>query len=186
MKVPIPRWSDMKRSRKARVTMLIIFSAWLIIVVLSPFSLPSGSVTDLSGKVGEIDNGEALEGMNPVARIIYAIGDINCHQLTERSLFINGNQMSFCSRDLGIFIGLVAGVSLALLLDIRISILVFLLTLIPMGVDGLLQILTDYQSTNSLRLVTGIVAGAGVSLLLSRFAMQVLDSYDRGSEVTAS
>lgn len=166
--------------------MLVIFSVWLIIVILIPFSLPSGSVTDLSGKVGEIDNGGALEGMNPVARVIYTIGDVNCHQLSERSLFINGNQMPFCSRDLGIFIGLVIGVILALLLDLRISILVFILTLIPMGVDGLLQVLTDYQSANGLRLVTGIIAGAGVSLLLSRFAMQVLDPYDKGSELTTS
>jgi uncharacterized membrane protein len=184
--MPTPSWSELSRSRKAEVTILIIFTIWLLLVFIAPLSLPKGSVQDLSGKVGEIDSGEQLDSMNPLAWAIYTIGDMNCHQLPERSLFLNDNQMPFCSRDLGIFIGLVTGMLLAILLNIRISLLLFLLTLVPMGIDGSLQLLTDYESSNVIRLITGLIAGAGVSLIISRLARQVLDVYDENSESNRS
>jgi uncharacterized membrane protein len=180
--MPIPSWSELRRSSKAEVTMLIIFTIWLLLILIAPLSLPRGSVQDLSGKVGGIDSGEQLDSMNPLARVMYTIGDMYCHQIPERSLFLNDNQMPFCSRDLGIFIGLVAGMLLAILLNIRIPILLFLLTLIPMGIDGSLQLLTDYESSNMLRLITGFIAGAGVSFIMSRLARQVLDRYDENPE----
>ena len=37
--------------------------------------------------------------------IAYAFGDLNCHNLGERSWTINGNQMPVCVRDLGILLG---------------------------------------------------------------------------------
>jgi uncharacterized membrane protein len=180
--MPIPSWSELRRSRKAEVTMLIIFTIWLLLILVAPLSLPRGSVQDLSGEVGGIDSGEQIDSMNPLAWVIYTIGDMYCHQIPERSLFLNDNQMPFCSRDLGIFVGLVAGMLLAILLNIRISILLFLLTLVPMGIDGSLQLLTDYESSNMLRLMTGLIAGVGVSLIMSRLARQVLDVYDENSE----
>jgi uncharacterized membrane protein len=147
----------------------------LLVVVAAPFSLPYGSVEDLSGRVGEIDNDEQLEEMNLFARVVYTIGDINCHQLEGRSYHLNGNQMPFCTRDLGIFIGLVMGLGLALLLRLRISFLVLILLLAPMGLDGGLQLLTPYESSNVIRMITGIIGGAGLGLILSRLARQALD-----------
>ena len=180
--MPIPSWSELRRSRKAEVTMLLVFTIWLLLVLVAPLSLPRGSVQDLYGSVGNLDSGDQLDSMNPLARVVYTIGDMYCHQIPDRSLVLNDNQMPFCSRDLGIFIGLVAGMLLAVLMNIRISVLVFLLTLIPMGIDGSLQLLTDYESSNLLRLITGLIAGVGVSLLMSRLARQVLDPYDENPE----
>ena len=37
--------------------------------------------------------------------------------------------------------------------------LMVLLALVPIGLDGTIQLLTDYESTNSRRLVTGLIAG---------------------------
>ncbi|HUV24467.1 MAG TPA: DUF2085 domain-containing protein [Methanomassiliicoccales archaeon] len=180
--MPIPSWSELRRSRKAEVTMLIVFAIWLLLVVIAPLSLPRDSVQDLSGTVGEIENGEQFDSMNPLAWVVYTIGDMYCHQISDRSLYLNENQMPLCSRDLGIFIGLVAGMLLAILLNIRISILLFILILVPMGIDGSLQLLTGYESSNLIRLITGLMAGTGVALIMSRLARQVLDVYDENPE----
>jgi uncharacterized membrane protein len=166
--MPIPSWSELRRSRKAEVTMLIVFAIWLLLIVIAPLSLESG---------------EQFDSMNPLAWVVYTIGDMYCHQISDRSLYLNENQMPFCSRDLGIFIGLVAGMSFAILLNIRISILLFIFTLVPIGIDGSLQLLTGYESSNLIRLITGLMAGAGVGLIMSRLARQVLDVYDETPEI---
>ena len=38
------------------------------------------------------------------------------------------------------------------------------LAIIPIGLDGGIQLLTDYESNNILRLLTGAIFGAGVCL----------------------
>ncbi len=145
-------------------------------VLLAPFTLPGSSVEDLSGKVGEVDNGDQLERMNPMARIVYTLGDVNCHQISDRSFYLNGNQMPFCSRDLGIFMGLVAGIALGMIFNIRLSMPILLLLLVPMAVDGVLQIMTDYSSSNTLRIITGMMGGASIGIILLRFAHRLLDT----------
>jgi len=47
--------------------------------------------------------------------------------------------------------------------------------LIPMIVDGGLQAISSYQSNNTLRLVTGIIAGVVAALLLCEFAARYLE-----------
>ena len=178
MRLPVHGWSKLRRSRKAEITMMLAFTIWLLLVLIAPFTLPPNSVGNLSGRVGEIDNEDQLVSMNPLARVVYTLGDINCHQIAERSLYLNDNQMPFCSRDLGIFIGLLVGLAMAIFLDIRISILIVLALLVPMAVDGILQVVADYESTNALRLLTGILGGIAIGLLLSRIAHKVLDTHD--------
>jgi len=128
--------------------------------------VPSGSVTDLSGRVLVLDNMDAYRDMNPLSKTIYILGDYNCHQIKERSLFINDNQMPFCSRDVGIFIGLLAGAVIALFVLIRIKITMLLIGFIPFAVDGAVQLITDYESTNVLRIVTGALVGSMFALFL--------------------
>ncbi|MFP4197079.1 MAG: DUF2085 domain-containing protein [Methanomassiliicoccales archaeon] len=164
------RWYSLTWVKKVQWTLLIIFSTWLAVVLLSPFTLPSGSVQDLSGSVGSIDNQETLQRMNPLARAVYTAGDTYCHQISDRSYFLNGNQMPFCARDLGIFVGLVAGISLGLVFQVRIGVLAFLLGMAPMVIDGGLQLFLDYQSTNPLRTSTGLMAGTVISLAFGQFA----------------
>ena len=84
-----------------------LFGAWLIFVLAAPFLVAPGTLTNLSGSVFIIDNSQKLAGTNPVAQLVYTIGDFNCHQLVDRSFFLNGNEMPFCARDTGMFVGLV-------------------------------------------------------------------------------
>ncbi|HIH02187.1 TPA: DUF2085 domain-containing protein [Thermoplasmata archaeon] len=94
---------------------------------------------------------------------------MECHQLAERSYFLNGNQMPFCARDLGLFVGLMIGFGIATFLSVQINPVLLLFGLAPMGIDGGVQLVTEYESTNPLRLATGIVAGAALALLLAVF-----------------
>ncbi len=172
-------WKELSLRRRAEATILIAFGVWLALVFIVPFTLPTGSVTDLSGSVGKIDNWPTIEKMNPLAAAVYLIGDSQCHQLVERSFFLNGNQMAFCTRDLGIFIGLVAGMALAFSGRLRIGFKLSLLLLVPMALDGGAQLISSYESSNAIRLATGIIAGIGVAYLLDWFAARVLEPKGR-------
>jgi uncharacterized membrane protein len=166
---------------RAKRAALVFFTAWLVLVVIAPFSLPSSSVTDLSGRASSVDNLEKTSGMNPLARVIYLLGDINCHQLAERSFFLNGNQMPFCARDLGIFIGLAAGMLTVLLFSPRFSWLILAALVVPILVDGGVQMTGWYESNNLLRLATGLLGGIGASYFLGHFAERVQEAGMRPS-----
>ena len=135
------------------------FMGMAVSSVVQPLSYESGTTGDLSGIVGKYDNKEVIEEMNIIARGIYYIGDLNCHQLSHRSYSYNDNQMSFCARDTGIFLGLVVGFMYASRKRTVLTLPLVIAALIPIGLDGTIQLLTDYESTNPKRLITGLIAG---------------------------
>ena len=163
--------------RITSTVILTIFAAttlWAALVVTAPLMVPEGTLTDLTGTVGTHDNDDQFSSLNPLARAIYWIGDGECHQISNRSLFLNDNQMPFCARDLGLFLGLAAGFGLASFVLIRIHPVLVLVGLVPMAVDGGIQLVTEYESNNPLRLITGFVAGVALSLMFAHmiFAIQ--------------
>ena len=129
----------------------------------------------------------AWNELDPYSAFIYGFGDLNCHNKYERSWFINGNQMPMCTRDVGIFFGFVVGAALfgrrglnrwtvrdtflSIIPDQRLEpiyltdkrmlamLAIIGLGLIPIAVDGFTQHLTDYESTNPVRVVTGLLCG---------------------------
>ncbi|MEM4728949.1 MAG: DUF2085 domain-containing protein [Thermoplasmata archaeon] len=149
---------------------------WALLNVLAPLSLPPGSVTGLSGSVGVIDNGELTAHMNPLAKAIYESGDVNCHQRADRSIFINGNQMPYCARCTGIFLGLALGTALSLYFVVELRLWQILLGLGPLGLDGGGQLLGLWESTNPVRIVTGALAG-GVTGIALGYIFFVLESF---------
>lgn len=151
------------------LAMFMAATVWFLLVLVSPLLVPADTLSDLSGTTGLRDNDDQFSGLNPVAKAVYVIGDIECHQLAERSYFINGNQMPFCTRDVGIFAGLAVGFGLATFVFVKINPLLLLLGLVPMGLDGGAQLLTAYESNNPLRLTTGLIAGASLALILAAF-----------------
>jgi len=163
------------------MAILIVLAVWIAMVLLAPYILPTGSVDDLSGMVGSIDNRDKLRGMNPFPRAIYGIGDACCHQISDRSFYLNGNQMPFCSRDLGIFLGLLGGMMVTVLVRLSPPVWVSIGMIAPMALDGSLQLLTAYESSNGLRVTTGALAGAGVALLLAML-MRRMVPYGEGTE----
>lgn len=144
------------------VSMLCIFSV--------PFLNTYGSLTGLDGTPGFIDHPEMWSGADPLTAITYGMGDIFCHQQEERSFTLNGSQMPFCVRDVGLlagfflcnmFIVLFYG-SEAISRNARIFIIVSFLLIF---MDWLIQQISGLNIPVT-RFVTGLLAGAGFSLIL--------------------
>lgn len=161
------KWGLMGKWNK---TFLVILWSWTLLILSGPLMVPEGQADDLSGAVGSYDNREVIEQMNPVAKAVYYIGDVNCHQMSHRSYSYNDNQMPFCARDVGIFAGLAIGFTYALGRRIELTLPMILLSLIPIGIDGTVQLLTDYESTNIKRVITGFIAGAVTGIALKIIA----------------
>ena len=133
--------------------------------------------------------------LNPYAGFIYSFGDLNCHQKHERSWEINGNQMPVCTRDVGIFLGLAIGgwifsrrgsncwtitdTFLSVLGSTRLDLVyksgkrkiaaaaILGISVLPIAIDGFTQMLTSYESTNPVRLITGGLFGIFLGLLIA-------------------
>jgi uncharacterized membrane protein len=164
------RWLAVHRRQRLHwglTVALIILLLWFLGNVISPYLVPAGTV-DLgnTGIVG-IDHEEEISQINSgFAKFFYTMGDANCHQRATRSLFLNDNQMPFCTRCTAIFLGLVIGIVIVLFLEMELNFLWIMLGLVPVGVDGLLQLVTDYESPNPIRFGTGLLAGIVTAIAL--------------------
>ncbi len=143
---------------------------WVLLLFLSPLLLPPSSVyLGNEGKVSIMDNSSYINSHidNPIIRGVYISGDYMCHQHANRSFFINGNQMPYCSRCSGIFLGLSFGFLIAAIFRVRIGFTLYFLAIIPLAIDGVLQLITPYESSNLMRIISGNLVGTFTSLLFS-------------------
>ncbi len=166
----------MMRPKLTSIVLLIAFvgtSFWLALVMISPYLVEPGTLLDLSGTVGKHENDALFDGLDPLPHAIYWIGDGECHQIAERSYSLNGNQMPFCARDLGLFAGLAAGFGFVAFFELVLNPLFAVLGLVPIGIDGGLQLVTSYESSNPLRLITGVVAGITLAVIIAQFVYVV-------------
>ncbi|QIB68688.1 DUF2085 domain-containing protein [Aminipila butyrica] len=82
-----------------------------------------------------------------------------CHCRAERSFFLSGKQFPICARCTGELVGiLLLGITYGLY---HPPILYAAILLIPMILDGGIQLLTSYESTNVRRFLTGLLFGYG-------------------------
>ena len=49
--------------------------------------------------------------MNLAAEFLFAVGSVICHQLSERSFFIDGRQLPVCARCTGLYLGGLLGLA---------------------------------------------------------------------------
>lgn len=101
-----------------------------------------------------------------------------CHQRPERSFFIKGKQFPICARCTGELAGLIIGFLGWWFVQLPSS--VYILLLIPLTVDGFIQLLTPYESTNLKRFLTGVLFGIG---LISLFIMTSTVAYQFGLSI---
>ena len=147
----------------------VLFSLWILLQLLAPLALPKGSVSDLSGLVAISDNEDTINDMGLPWGFVYSAGDRLCHQKAERSFFINDNQMPFCSRCTAIWLGLVIGLGFMVFYKIQLNgkfLFAIIISLVPVGVDGIGQLFGFWESTNIIRVITGMLIGVvcGVAL----------------------
>lgn len=208
---------DRNRERKIGLWVTYISGFIFFSMFLAPLTLENGSVPKLSGRANALDymsvDGSFSWGnqqttdlggighnqeeygyfswseLNPYAAMIYAFGDLNCHQKSERSWEINGNQMPVCTRDLGIFLGIfiigliwtrfghnrwtIKDSMFSIFPDKRLDSIYeknqrnFLfwgiggLSILPILLDGGIQAISDYESDTLRRIITGALFGMG-------------------------
>ena len=154
---------------KISFVFFLICFIWTLLLFIAPFALPTGSVNDLSGLVAVCDNEHQISTMPFPWNSIYSSGDRLCHQIADRSFYLNGNEMPFCSRCTAIFVGLTVGLGFIAFykieLDERFIALIFI-GIMPLGIDGIGQLFGFWESTNLIRVITGILTGivCGISI----------------------
>ncbi len=108
--------------------------------------------------------------MEILERIGYAV----CHQLPEKSIFIEGKQLPVCARDTGIYFGSLISLFFILLSRRRRSNSIpvpyisftFVFFMLLMGVDAVSSYVGFRETTNSIRLLTGLLVGISLPLFM--------------------
>ena len=86
-----------------------------------------------------------------------------CHRLPQRSF---DWAPGLCARCTFFWIGVLLSSLLMFLKKLPGSVMVGLLLIAPMALDGSLQFIGFYESTNLMRLLSGFLGGAGLCILL--------------------
>jgi uncharacterized membrane protein len=152
---------------------LLVIATWTGLMYVTPYMVEEGSLTGLDGWVGPKDHEEIWEDLPPIVSTMYSAGDAQCHQKQNRTVILNGNQMPFCARDVAIYSFMAIGLALSVFPRMphydRINNLKawwLLVALIPIGIDGVGQLLGYWESTNLMRFITGGLCGLIVGIAL--------------------
>jgi uncharacterized membrane protein len=147
---------------------------------VTPYMNEPGTLVALDGLVGPHDSPVDFDKLDPVSRFMYNAGDSQCHQRESRSLILNGNQMPFCARCVAIYTFMAVGVALSVFPRMpfydRVNDLKWywlILALVPIGIDGVGQLLGYWESTNIMRFLTGGLCGLVVGLALGFMLREV-------------
>ena len=186
---------------KALFGLLIVNVAWTASLFICPFLVSPGSFANQVGGANVIDHENIWATFPLYPRIVYTIGDAQCHQLFYRSFWLNGNQMPIDERMTSMYVfanlGIVAAMfarpststgqvmldalpaflrhRLAKLGTERAGAAIVILGLIPMGIDGFTQLfrVNNYESTPLARVVTGGLAGFVGGLLVAAMLVTI-------------
>ncbi len=147
--------------------LLAFFGISLVLISLTPLLYPYGTFVDLDGSAGILDHDWGGYG---AGGIVYAIGDMLCHQEAARSFFLNGSQLAFCIRDMGLLIGLTIGLAVTVREGIKSSenkrLFIGILLLIPTAIEYACEHAFDLDLPE-LRFILGIISGFGAAMILS-------------------
>ena len=88
---------------------------------------------------------------------------MGCHQRADRSFFIGNYQFPLCARCTGIVISSIIGYFIFFLKSPKIRMGLFLI--IPMAIDGTIQLAKIKESTNRRRFITGLLGGIGLVII---------------------
>lgn len=178
-------------SPKPSLLRLSFCSVTLVFVLLmtgAPILFPVNSIPDLTGSPGSIDNEPIIRSFPTPWNFIYRFGDMWCHQRSDRSFAINGNQFPVCIRCFGIFFGIPLGILMSSRLkfqtkqdESRILLILFMIALLPIMIDGVGQGFGLWESSNPVRFITGLLAGG----LSSAVVMKSIDLHQASTAKSA-
>jgi uncharacterized membrane protein len=96
-----------------------------------------------------------------------ALFKVMCHGMAERSLMLFAVPMPICARCTGIYLGLLAGLIAFFAvpwIEEKVMRIASFVAVTPLAIDGLTQLAGLRESTNALRMGTGIVAGVAFGM----------------------
>jgi len=96
--------------------------------------------------------------------------NLGCHGIPERCLSIRGRRMGICARCLGSCVGHTAAFVL-MFFDLLPVWYISILLILPLAVDWSLQEFAGSMSTNTRRLITGLLGGFGVGAIIWGFVL---------------
>jgi len=166
--------------------LLLLCALYTIAMFIVPFLSPPDTLRHLDGYGNRVDNADKYEDIDPFSRFIYTFADSQCHQKEDRSYILNGNEMPMCSRCTALFFFANFGFISSMFLRPDNSLsktflgmfpkrlarkvteagkvphfmaFVVLAMAAPLALDGTLQLVTPYESTNTIRVLTGLSSG---------------------------
>ena len=110
-------------------------------------------------------------GLIAVSSPLYHFFGLICHQISERSLHVEGEQFAVCSRCFGVYFGLLFGFAIYPLWrnisEIEPLARVWLfLSLVPITVDWSLTIFGIWENTHLTRFITGLILGVACATFI--------------------
>ena len=166
--------------------LFVLCLLYTMAMFIVPFLSPPDTLRHLDGYGNRVDNADKYESIDPFSRFIYTFADSQCHQKEDRSYVLNGNEMPMCSRCTALFffanLGFISAVFLRPDNSLSKTFLsmfpkrlarkvaeagkephfmafVVLAMVAPLALDGTMQLVTPYESTNALRVITGLFSG---------------------------
>lgn len=98
----------------------------------------------------------------------------SCHQDPAKSFFVGKYQMPFCSRCLGVYIGMIIGIIISSLFFGHITLPMSMVFIIIMGIDWIAQNKLNLYNSNISRLISGVSFGCGSIMFFCSFIMLFL------------
>lgn len=144
-----------KHFRKQAITVwvigLTVVFVWVALILLAPVA--------------------AANSMTGFSRPIYGFFSYICHQMSDRSLHVEGQQLAVCSRCFGVYFGLLAGFLIypawRKIDEIEpIARFWLFLSLIPIGIDWSLGIFGVWENTHLSRFITGSILGVACATFM--------------------
>lgn len=131
---------------------------WLLLIILAPIFKSSG---------------------NSISKYLYFIFEPACHQIPERSLFINSEPLAVCTRCFATYFGVFLFLIFTLIRKktIRINPNIVILFSVPTIIDFLLEKFGLYVNISEIRIVTGLMFGASIIYLILYSIMDIKNEY---------
>ena len=100
-----------------------------------------------------------------------------CHRKPERTLQIHGHYLPVCARCTGFYTSAITYTLLAMIIPFQYTIQTTILAitlLIPATIDGTTQYLEKRESTNTIRLITGLLGGLGLIIIFKTIKLRFI------------
>ena len=154
----------LKMMARAKYIILILLIFWSAAILLTPVVAQYGGIAGAS------------------AEVAYRVFGHVCHQWDSHSFHIAGRKLPVCIRCSMIYFSFLVGSFIAVLCNVQKRVskhakYVLLAVVLPLLLDVIFNMVGIYQSTTLSRVVSGVVAGAGFSLVLAPVCIDVVHSF---------